>query len=106
MPLNSDTCIAHSSITGCENRLRSKNPAKRLFCRPLTDGERTVWNEEFQGKAKGPEVDFPSGWPPARSSQEGDLGLYGGFNRPGVQTVGSRLSPGNKPDTENTQWSV
>lgn len=112
MLLNSDACIAHSSITGCENGLRSRNPCQEavLLVSGRWKGTRVEQGVpgklKLQRKANSPEGTVQSRRPLVSCSKTGDLELHCPFDRPGAQATGSREPPENKPDRQKIPSSL
>lgn len=76
MLLNSDGCIAHSSITGCENGLRRRNPCQEavLLASGRWKGTRVEQGVpgklKLQRKANGPEGNCSIGRPLVNCSRQ------------------------------------
>ena len=61
MPVNPEACVVPSSITGCENRLRSQNPCQEAVMLALGRWRGALSGPQGRSKATGPELDktFP-----------------------------------------------
>lgn len=74
MPLNSEARIVQSSVTGCETRLRSRNPCQEAVPLALGKWRGAEVDLGVQSKATGPEVDSPVQRPLRSRSQAGGPG--------------------------------
>lgn len=59
MPVNPEACVVPSSITGCENRLRSQNPCQEAVMLALGRWRGALSGPQGRSKATGPELDSP-----------------------------------------------